>query len=146
MSRLLRSCYRPETLVFPRQGETVTDSLPPVGAVPEADLQAIQGFARFLRHSLKASSLPVEQQLLTVAQGILDGEDMAQAQQLASHLRRRRDQHPEWRLPELAADLLSSGRVVLAEGEGGFEPAPGRVSLTTMHRAKGRWSGISSTS
>ena len=137
VSRLLRSCYRPETLVFPRPGETVTDSLPPVGPVPEADLEAIEGFARFLGHSLRASSLPVEQLLLTVAQGILDGEDTARAQLLASHLRRRRDQHPEWRLPELAADLLSSGRGVLAEGDGGFEPAPGRVSLTTMHRAKG---------
>ena len=135
--RLLRSCYRPETLVFPLHGETATDSLPPVGPVPEADMQAIERFARFLGHSLRASSLPVEQQLLTVAQGILDGEDMARAQQLASHLRRRRDQNPEWRLPELAGDLLSSGRGILAEGEGGFVPAPGRVSLTTMHRAKG---------
>lgn len=137
VTRLLRSCYRPETLVFPREGETVTDSLPPVGPVPDGDLEAIGKFARFLEHSLRASSLPVEQQLLTVAQGVLDGEDMARAQQLASHLRRRRDQHPEWRLPELAADLLNSGRGVLAEGEGGFEPSPGRVSLTTMHRAKG---------
>ncbi|MCY3763215.1 MAG: ATP-dependent helicase [Gemmatimonadetes bacterium] len=137
VSRLLRSCYRPETLVFPRPGETFTDSLPPVGPVPEADLEVIEGLARFLGHSLRASSLPVEQLLLTVAQGILDGEDTARAQQLASHLRRRRDQHPEWRLPELAADLLSSGRGILAEGDGGFEPAPGRVSLTTMHRAKG---------
>ena len=82
VSRLLRSCYRPETLVFPRQGERFIDSLPPVGPVPDADLEAIEGFARFLGHSLRASSLPVEQQLLTVAQGIFGGEDMARPSSL----------------------------------------------------------------
>ena len=137
VTRLLRSCYRPETLVFPADGEGIYDALPPVGPFPDLDVCAIRQYAEILGQSLRASVLPVEQHLLTVAQSLFDEEDMARAQQLASHLRHRQDQFPEWRLPELASDLLTSTPNILTEGERGFEPKAGCISLTTMHRAKG---------
>ena len=116
------------------------EALPPVDKVEVQDLEAIAHLCGFLRRWLRAVSLPVDQLLMTVAQDLLQEGDLARAQNLATYLRARADQNMDWRLPELARELslAAQGKAgVLAEEEDIFAPRPGRISLTTMHKAKG---------
>ena len=140
VAMLLRSCYRPEDLLFPGPQVKAEDALPPIGEIAPEDTEAIELLTRYLRRWLRATGMPVDQLLMTVAQDILKDEDLARAQKLAVFLRSRADQNLDWRLPELARELAQEtrGRVgVLAEEDGIFEPGPGRITLTTMHKAKG---------
>ena len=140
VAMLLRSCYRPEDLLFPGPKVKPEDALPPVGEIALEDMEAIELLARYLRRWLRAMGMPVDQLLMTVAQDILKDADLVRAQKLAVFLRSRADQNLDWRLPELARELVQEtrGRVgVLAEEDGIFEPGPGRITLTTMHKAKG---------
>jgi DNA helicase II / ATP-dependent DNA helicase PcrA len=136
---LLRSCYRLEDLLFPGPDVELEDALPPVGEIAPTDLEAIELLARYLRRWLRATALPVDQLLMAVAQDILKDADLARAQKLAVYLRNRGDQNLDWRLPELARELAQAtrGKGVLAEEEEIFEPKPGKITLTTMHKAKG---------
>ena len=137
---LLRSCYRPETLLFPDPNTRPEDALPPVGEVSPVDVEAILALTGTLRRWLRARALPIDQLVMTVAQDIFAEDDLARAQKLAVHLRGRADQNLEWRLPELARELdqIVRGRTPFAlPGQAPFSPQPGRITLTTMHRAKG---------
>jgi len=140
VATLLRSCYRPEALLYPGAGAKMEEALPPVDKVEPQDLEAIALLCGYLRRWLRAVSLPVDQLLMTVAQDLLAATDLARAQKMATYLRTRADQNMDWRLPELARELSLAvqGRTgVLAEEEDIFAPRPGRISLTTMHKAKG---------
>ncbi|MCB8927505.1 MAG: hypothetical protein H6652_17975 [Ardenticatenaceae bacterium] len=74
--------------------------------------------------------------------------DLAIAYQIATLLRQWRDAQPDWRLPELVAELgnIVSGRRSLpisSPTDFGYEPVPGRVTLTTQHSAKGlEWDAV----
>jgi DNA helicase-2/ATP-dependent DNA helicase PcrA len=140
VAALLRSCYRPEALLYPGAGAEMEAALPPIEKVEPQDMEAIAHFCSYLRRWLRAASLPVDQLLMTVAQDLLQEGDLARAQKLAGHLRSRADQHADWCLPELARELslaVQGKAGVLAEEEDIFAPRPGRISLTTMHKAKG---------
>ena len=140
VSLLLRSCYRPETLLFPSPEKNLEDALPPVGEVPPADLEDIVTLARYLKRWLRASTLPIDQLVMTVAQDVLTDADLARSQKLAAHLRSRAEQNLDWRLPDLARELeqvVGGKTTVLMPEDGIFEPRPGRIALTTMHKAKG---------
>lgn len=140
VATLLRSCYRPEALLYPAAGTKMEEALPPVDKVEVQDLEAIAHLCSYLRRWLRAVSLPVDQLLMTVAQDLLQEGDLAMAQNLATYLRTRADQNMDWRLPELARELslaVQGKAGVLAEEEDVFAPRPGRISLTTMHKAKG---------
>ena len=136
---LVRSCYRPESLLYPAAGVGVADAFPPVARL-QGDLGPLSELARRARRWLEAGRYPVDQLALAVAAELFEGDDLARAQRVAGHLRRRADQHPGWRLPELAADLRrpEAAREILGgEEEAAYEPRPGQLTLTTMHKAKG---------
>ncbi len=139
VATLLRSCYRPEALLFPREGSDPRDALPPVGEIDPLDLRAIAVFCRYMRRWLRAAALPVDQLVMSIAQDLFRAADMARAQKLATFLRARTDANPEWRLPELARELglAARGRAAALDDDDLFAPRPGRISLTTMHKAKG---------
>ena len=109
------------------------------GKFPAADRHSIEVLARYLRRWLRASSLPVDQLIMTVGQDIMRDADLARTQKLAVFLRGRSELNLDWRLPELARELdqVARGRLNVLIEEEGFEPRPGRISLTTMHKAKG---------
>ncbi len=189
---LLRSVYRPEALLFPREGEDVFTALPP-GVATEEDVRRLERLAEFLRGHFDLRTLPVDDLTLALADALFAegargqgpgareedreaGEresgggtsspgtsnlepgtseadathelDLAIAYQLASQLRQWREAQPEWRLPELVAQLqmVASGRRtlnVVRPGEMGYEPAPGRISLATQHSSKGlEWDAV----
>lgn len=138
---LLRSCYRPEALLYPEAGQRMEAALPPLDRMEPQDLEAIALLCGYLRRWLRAVALPVDQLLMTVAQDLLVEEgDMARAQQLAVYVRIRADQNADWQLPELVRELREAvqGRAgAFADPEDVFAPQPGRIFLTTMHKAKG---------
>jgi len=173
---LLRSVYRPEALLFPRAGEDVLAALPP-GVATEEDVRRLERLAEFLRGHFDLRTLPVDDLTLALADALFapasggvqepaGGQaqaaatrplepdqqahelDLAIAYQLASQLRQWREAQPEWRLPELVAQLqmVASGRRtlnVVRAGEMGYEPAPGRISLATQHSSKGlEWDAV----
>jgi DNA helicase-2/ATP-dependent DNA helicase PcrA len=61
---------------------------------------------------------------------------------LAVMLRSVADDHLEWRLPELTAELAVIARnqrrfLGFQDEDTGFEPQPGEVTVSTLHKAKG---------
>jgi DNA helicase-2/ATP-dependent DNA helicase PcrA len=139
---LLRSCYRPETLLFPAPDARPEDGLPEVPNVRPGDIHAVNALAAHLRRWLRATALPIDQLVMTIAQDIFADAKLATAQKIAAYLRGQAEQNPDWRLPNLARelDLVARGRLRftgLADEDYGFEPKPGVITLTTMHRAKG---------
>jgi len=94
---------------------------------------------------LSAVTLPIDQLVLTLAQDVFSSaSDLALAYKLALVLRKAADDHPDWRLPELQAELVVIAKnerrfIGFSDDDSGFDPEKhrGRVVVTTMHRAKG---------
>ncbi len=149
---ILRSVYQPEALLFPADGADLEAALP-AGVADEDDIRAIGRFTAFVRRLFDLRTLPIDDLTLSLgdelfARGEVHEVDLAIAYQIAAILRRWRDAHPEWRLPELAAQLaeVAQGRrhlPITAPADLGYEPAPGRITLTTQHSAKGlEWEAV----
>jgi DNA helicase II / ATP-dependent DNA helicase PcrA len=157
---LLRSVYKPELMLFPGADEEIADALPE-GVAGEEDVQQIARFAAFLRRLFDLRPLPIDDLTLALADELFahtseNGAgatavpelDLAIGYQIANILRQWRDTQPEWRLPELAAQLadVAAGRRYLpltAPSELGYEPQPGRITLATQHGAKGlEWDAV----
>jgi DNA helicase-2/ATP-dependent DNA helicase PcrA len=92
---------------------------------------------------LQASSLPVDQLVLTVAQDIFtEPVDVALAHKVAVLLRSASENHSDWRLPQFVEELrvISSNErrfIGFDDADAGYEPKPGVVTVATMHAAKG---------
>jgi DNA helicase-2/ATP-dependent DNA helicase PcrA len=155
---LLRSVYRPESILFPREDESLVDILP-AGVATEEDLARLERLGGFLRGNFDLRTLPIDDLTLALADALFaprpeqpDGDashelDLAIAYQIASLLRQWREAQPEWRLPELVAQLQSvaTGRRALnvVRDDAGYEPRPGRITLTTQHSGKGlEWDAV----
>lgn len=140
-ARLLRSCYRPEILLAPGPEDQLqpADAFPPVSGIEHETWTRIADFAARVTKWLPAAALPVDQLTMALAHDLLAEDDLATAHEIAMFLRRRSDENPAWRLPELVAELgdAAVGRSLLAQEDGAFEPQPGRITLTTLHKAKG---------
>jgi DNA helicase-2/ATP-dependent DNA helicase PcrA len=80
---------------------------------------------------------------LLLAQDLFDNAaDLALAHKFAVVLRRTAADHPDYRLPEFVEELAEIARnqrrfLGFDEELTGFEPPPGKVTVSTMHRAKG---------
>jgi DNA helicase-2/ATP-dependent DNA helicase PcrA len=83
--------------------------------------------------------------ILTLAQELFtEPADLALAHKLALVLRQAADDHADWRLPELTAELGVIARnerrfIGFSADDSGFDPERhrGKVVVTTMHKAKG---------
>ncbi len=108
-------------------------------------LDELNAFRVIVQSWLKAVSLPIDQLILTLAQDIFrEAADLALASKLALVLRGAADAQPEWRLPELSAELEVIAKnqrrfIGFAEDDSGFDPEKyrGRAVVATMHKAKG---------
>ncbi|HET9588839.1 MAG TPA: ATP-dependent helicase [Anaerolineales bacterium] len=113
--------------------------------VDEEILAELTDFRVHVRRWLEAVTLPIDQLVLTLAQDIFtEPADLALAHKLALVLRRAADDHPEWRLPELTAELAVIAKnerrfIGFSSDDSGFDPEQhkGKVVVTTMHKAKG---------
>lgn len=156
---ILRSVYRPESILFPREDESLVELLPS-GVATEEDVDRLERLAGFLRGSFDLRTLPIDDLTLALADALFAPRpgasesdeathelDLAIAYQIASQLRQWREAQPEWRLPELVAQLQSvaTGRRALnvVRDDAGYDPKPGRITLTTQHSAKGlEWDAV----
>ncbi len=149
---LLKSIHRPELLLFPWAEDDPARSLP-VGVATDEDVAHVERFAAFLQKLFGLRPLPIDDLALALGDELFAWDDIHEADlsiayQIATILRQWRDTQPEWRLPELVAELegVAAGRRKLpirTATDFGYEPQPGRITLTTQHSAKGlEWDGV----
>lgn len=143
-AELLRKVGEAETFVAPNQDHDWLAAL----SESEAEEEVIQELSQFkvaVNRWLNAVTLPIDQLILTLAQELFtDAADLALAHKLALVLRRAADDHADWRLPELTAELGVIARnerrfIGFSSDDSGFNPEAhkGKVVVTTMHKAKG---------
>jgi DNA helicase-2/ATP-dependent DNA helicase PcrA len=102
-------------------------------------------FRTLARRWQQAADLPIDQLILTVAADLFPLEaEIATAYSVALYLRRFADLHPEARLPEYAAELTAIAKgqrafTGVGDEDDAFDPErhKGKVTVTTMHKAKG---------
>jgi DNA helicase II / ATP-dependent DNA helicase PcrA len=140
---LLRKMENVEDFVAPHQVDrwlaAVSES------EPEQVVQELVTFRVAVRRWLAAVMLPIDQLVLTLAQDVFSSApDLALSHKLAIVLRQAANEHPDWRLPELTAELAVIAKnerrfIGFSTDDSGFDPERyrGKVVVTTMHKAKG---------
>ncbi|MCI0555176.1 MAG: ATP-dependent helicase, partial [Anaerolineae bacterium] len=140
---LLRKMVDVENFVAPRKDSdwlsTVSES------EAEQVIEELSAFRVNVQRWLNAVTLPIDQLVLTLAQDVFsEASDLALAHKLALVLRGAADDHADWRLPELTAELAVIAKnerrfIGFSSDDSGFDPERhrGRVVVTTMHKAKG---------
>ncbi|MEM7114160.1 MAG: ATP-dependent helicase [Chloroflexota bacterium] len=146
IQRLLKSVHRPEALLFPWEEDDLAAALP-AGIATEEDLVHITRFVEFLRPIFDLRPLPIDDLALALGDQLFAFDDsheadLALSYQIATILRSWRETQPELRLPDLVANLADvvAGRRRLPLSRPtdlGYEPEPGRITLTTQHSSKG---------
>jgi DNA helicase-2/ATP-dependent DNA helicase PcrA len=141
----LRSLREPERFVFPG----TRDWLDELGWVEDVDglRPVLLAFRADLQRWTRAAILPVDELLLTLGGDLFtEPADLALTHHLAVLLARLAAERElggaPWRLPELAKELdniAQNRRRVLSfsENEGGYEALPGKITVATLHGAKG---------
>ncbi|MCU0520388.1 MAG: ATP-dependent helicase [Anaerolineae bacterium] len=145
ISKLIALCPYVEDFIWPRAGQDWLEALPSDASWAPALQVHLGGFRELIRRWQGATLLPVDQLMLTLGQDLFtEPPDLAIAHKLALALRQAADDHPDWRLPELAEELATIARnerrfIGFAEADTGFDPESykGQVVITTMHKSKG---------
>ncbi len=141
---LLRSVQVEEWL-FPSHGEAefLTAAIRAKSAAE--DLEAVRRFGERVRPWVQASVLPPHQLVLLIAQDLFAGDDhqLALASSIAANVRDYVNARPsEVTLADVALLLREIARnerryVSDALREVDFQPRPGQITVTTLHKAKG---------
>ena len=105
----------------------------------------LDAFRGVVRRWQGTTLLPIDQMILSLAQVLFTvPADLALAHKLALVLRTAANDHSDWRLPELSAELgvvAKNERRFLgfSSDDSGFDPDrhKGKVVVSTMHKAKG---------
>ncbi len=142
-SGLLRKIGEVETFIAPTPDRDWLSTLGESEA--EQVIHELEEFRVVVNRWLKAGTLPIDQLILTLAQELFtDAADLALAHKLALVLSQAADDHSDWRLPELTAELGVIARnerrfIGFSSDDSGFDPNAHRgvVVVTTMHKAKG---------
>jgi DNA helicase-2/ATP-dependent DNA helicase PcrA len=143
LAELIRKCHQVEAYLAPLHENNWTDSL--VAFEPQAVMTELDMFRQVVCRWQAATLLPIDQMILTLAQDLFtEPADLALAHKLALVLRQVANDHPDWRLPELTAELgvvAKNERRFLgfSADDSGFDPGRhrGKVVVSTMHKAKG---------
>jgi DNA helicase-2/ATP-dependent DNA helicase PcrA len=140
---LLRRMANVENFIAPQNADDWLS-----GLSETEPMQVIEELTQFrvnVQRWLNAVTLPIDQLVLTLAQDVFsEVSDLALANKLALVLRSAADDHADWRLPELTAELAVIAKnerrfIGFSEDDSGFDPERhrGRAVVTTMHKAKG---------
>ena len=140
--KALGQLRQPEQFVFPAAGD---DWLNGIGWLDnfEGFRQVVEQFQTDLRRWCAAAVLPIDELILTLGQDLFtEAPELALAHSVAILLAKQARERPELRLPELTSaldDIANNRRRILGFGEEtrGFEPPKGKVTIATMHTAKG---------
>ena len=138
----LQSLVHLEDFLWPRPGQDWVDDNEVILA-DEAVHLLVTEYRNLVKIWHAASILPIDQLLLRLGQDLFDQPaDLALTHKFALLLRRTAREHPDWRLPQYIEELSEVARnqrrfIGFEEEEAGFEPPPGKVTIATMHKAKG---------
>jgi DNA helicase-2/ATP-dependent DNA helicase PcrA len=143
-AKQLRALRRVEDFLWPRADRDWLDESGWETEAPTVHTQ-LTAFRQLVRRWQAATSLPIDQLILTLAQDLFERPaDLAVAHKLASVLRHYAALHPDARLPELTEELAVVARnerkfLGLGEEDTGFDPEKykGQVVIATVHKAKG---------
>jgi DNA helicase-2/ATP-dependent DNA helicase PcrA len=111
--------------------------------LPASLVALLTAFAEMARRWHQAAILPIDQLILTLAGDLfLEPSQLALAHKLAVLLRDVGQAHPAYRLTELVEELEVIARnerrfLGFSREDTDFEPPRGKVTVTTMHKAKG---------
>jgi DNA helicase-2/ATP-dependent DNA helicase PcrA len=99
-------------------------------------------FKTLVRRWQEAAPLPIDQLILVLAQDLFkDADEISLAHKFAALLRRSAAANPTYQLPQFVEELAeiarNERRFLGLAGESGFEPPAGKVTVSTLHRAKG---------
>lgn len=152
LTTILKSVQTPESLLFPWSEEDLERSLP-AGVASEEEIKHLARFSDLMRKIFDLRTMPIDDMALAIGDELFSRDyaresDLAITYQLAIILRSWQEMHPQWRLPELSAELaaLAAGRRRLPlqrPSDYGYEPQMGRISLATQHSAKGlEWDAV----
>jgi DNA helicase-2/ATP-dependent DNA helicase PcrA len=143
VTKLLRKMENVEDFIAPHQSDRWLEAIRE--SEPEPVVEELQIFRVNVQRWLKSVMLPIDQLVLTLAQDVFTtAPDLALAHKLAIVLRQAADEHQDWRLPELTAELAVIAKnerrfIGFSSDDSGFDPEQhrGKVVVTTMHKAKG---------
>jgi DNA helicase II / ATP-dependent DNA helicase PcrA len=143
ITELLRKVGKVENFIAPRPDSDWLDS---AGATESEEiLQELATFREVIRRWQGTTLLPIDQMILTLGQELFtEPADLALAHKLALVLKQAANDHRDWRLPELTAELGVIAKnerrfIGFSSDDSGFDPDKhkGKVVVTTMHKAKG---------
>ena len=148
VTSLLRKCDEVEAFLAPRSDKDWMETLASSSLAPEIEAEVkpeLEKFREVVRRWQGTTLLPIDQMILTLAQDLFtEPADLALAHKLALVLRQATDDHPDWRLPELTAELVVVAKnerrfLGFSADDSGFDPDRhrGEVVVSTMHKAKG---------
>jgi DNA helicase-2/ATP-dependent DNA helicase PcrA len=146
----LRNLQRVEDFLWPRlERDWLAEAVGSAEDDSEVDAETMAAhallieFRALVRRWQRAATLPVDQLILTLGGDLFDDSvSLALVHKLATVMRHVSDDNPAWRLPELTEELAVIARnerrfLGFDAEDAGFEPPPGVVTVTTMHKAKG---------
>lgn len=143
-ARLLHSNGRVEDYLAPLEGGDWLDD-PALQRDEPAVFAELVAFRELLRRWQSAAVLPVDQLVLTLAQDIFhEPADLAVAHKMASLIRQRENDHPDWQIDQLSEEVAVIARnerrfLGFSQEDTNFDPDryPGKVVVATIHKAKG---------
>jgi DNA helicase-2/ATP-dependent DNA helicase PcrA len=144
ISELIRKMNRVEEYVWPVLGRDWLDE----SGIYQSDEEAAQLLSEFrqvLQRWQGSIVLPIDQVILLLAQDIFTTPpELAVAYKLALLMRQTITNHPDWRLPQLANELVAIAKnerrfIGFTDTDTGFDPEKHRgvVIVSTLHKAKG---------
>lgn len=147
VAELLRKVGKVEEYLFPAENDDIRETFPSLddSESDQSVADELLAFREVIRRWQGTTLLPIDQMILTLSQELFtEPADLALAHKLALVLRQSANQHPDWRLPELTAELGVIAKnerrfIGFSSDDSGFDPERyrGRVVVTTMHKAKG---------
>ena len=141
LSKKLKKLKSTEVFLAPEPGSS-QDLISP--DLSSEDVEYLHQFQRSAQLWLSSAILPVDQQILTIANHLFDSPDeLSLAHKLSVFIKQIQNRHPDWGLAYLIDELKALARnerkFFPALNEDKFDPAahPGKVVVTTAHKAKG---------
>jgi DNA helicase II / ATP-dependent DNA helicase PcrA len=131
-----------EAFLYPEPGDSPIDALVMKENAEPVNADLLR-FRETVIRWLDAAILPIDQLILTIGGDLFtEPSDIALGYKIAQLLRGVANNNVTWRLPEFATELqaiANNERRFLGfdDADQGYSPVPGRITIATMHAAKG---------